>query len=122
MDSKQIHLVIIDIAIRYTQGMIPLLRSTRREGCLLYIQEQWLSLVPLLAFAKLVNIVKGKFFSIELLKSWGGRIPDSVLQEELQNPTAQQAIRGTTKAAILEGYPCCPKLIASSVYDTKTVH
>eukprot|EP00536_Pseudo-nitzschia_multiseries_P006112 jgi/Psemu1/14483/gm1.14483_g len=49
-------------------------------------------------------------------------IPDCVFQQELKNIRAQQAVRGTVKAAVLEGDPECAFLIASSVYDTKPVH
>lgn len=38
------------------------------------------------------------------------------------NRHAQIAVRGTVKAAVLEGDPGCPNLIATSVYDTKPVH
>jgi len=53
----------------------------------------------------------------------GGRgIPDSVLQAEVINRKDQLKVRGTVKAAVLEGDPGCPNLVASSVYDTKPVH
>ena len=53
----------------------------------------------------------------------GRGIPESVLQEEVLNPTAQRAVRGTVEAAVLEGDLDCPNLVASSVYDsTKPVH
>ena len=48
----------------------------------------------------------------------GRGIPDSVFQEEVQNLNAQRAVRGTVKAAVLEGDPGCPNSIASNVYDT----
>ena len=34
----------------------------------------------------------------------------------------QLKVRGTVKAAVLEGDKGCPNLIASSVYDSKPVH
>ena len=53
----------------------------------------------------------------------GGRgVPACVLQTEVLNRHAQIAVRGTVKAAVLEGDPGCPNLIATSVYDTKPVH
>jgi hypothetical protein len=52
----------------------------------------------------------------------GRGIPACVLQEPVINPRLQKAVRGTVKAAVLEGDPGCPNLIASSVYDTKPVH
>ena len=53
----------------------------------------------------------------------GGRgIPGCVAQQELTNRTAIEQVRGTVKAAKLEGDDDCPCLFASSVYDTKPVH
>jgi hypothetical protein len=53
----------------------------------------------------------------------GGRgIPACVLQDEVKNKKQQMLVRGTVKAAVLEGDPECPNLVASSVYDTKPVH
>ena len=45
-----------------------------------------------------------------------------VLQDEENNPVAQQAARGTFKADILEGDPGCSNIIVYSVYATKPVH
>ena len=52
----------------------------------------------------------------------GRGIPEGVLQDEVKNPVAQQGARSTVKAAVLEEYPGCANLIASSVYNTKPVH
>ena len=52
----------------------------------------------------------------------GRGIPECVLQGENNNPVAQREAPGTVKAAVLEGYPGCPNIIASRVYDTKPVH
>ena len=52
----------------------------------------------------------------------GRGIPPSVYQEEVKNITQQRDVRGTVKAAVLEGDPGCPNLVVSSVYDTKPVH
>ena len=52
----------------------------------------------------------------------GRGIPSCVFQEEIQNKNEQRLVRGTAKAAVLEGDPNCPNLITSSVYDTKPVH
>ena len=52
----------------------------------------------------------------------GRGIPPSVFQEEVNNITHQQAVRGTVKESVLKGGPGCPNLVASSVYDTKPVH
>ena len=52
----------------------------------------------------------------------GRGISGCVLQDEENNPVAQQAAQGTVKADFLEGDTGCPNLIESSVYDTKLVH
>ena len=49
-------------------------------------------------------------------------IPSSVKQEEVKNCKEQIKVKGTVKAAVLEGDPSCPNLVAASVYDTKPVH
>ena len=49
-------------------------------------------------------------------------IPKCVVQEEQLSKKGQDAVRGTTKAAVLKGDDECPSLIASSVYDSKPVH
>ena len=45
-----------------------------------------------------------------------------MIQEEVKNKRQQELVRGTAKAAVLEGDPDCPKLVAISVYDTKPVN
>ena len=52
----------------------------------------------------------------------GRGIPEYVIQDEEKNPVAQRAALGTVKAAVLEGDPVCPNIVASSMYDTKPVH
>eukprot|EP00957_Ditylum_brightwellii_P118027 9001642-Ditylum_brightwellii.AAC.1 len=53
----------------------------------------------------------------------GGRgLPDAVKQEEVTAKKGQTQVRGTVKAAVLEGDPDCPNIVVSSVYDTKPVH
>ena len=51
----------------------------------------------------------------------GRGIPSCVLQKEVKK-AEQAAVRGQTKAAVLEDDPECPNLVAFSVYDTKPVH
>jgi hypothetical protein len=47
----------------------------------------------------------------------GGRgFPASVLQEEVKARAEQVKVRGTTKAAVLEGDESCPNLVTVSVY------
>ena len=52
----------------------------------------------------------------------GRGLPVCVLQEELQNRSQKDKVRGTVCAAELVGDIDCPSLIAVSVYDTKPVH
>jgi hypothetical protein len=53
----------------------------------------------------------------------GGRgAPKCIIQEEVTDRKKQIAVRGTVKAAHLQGDDVIKCLIASSVYDTKPVH
>jgi len=53
----------------------------------------------------------------------GGRgLPAFVLQSEKTTKVEEEKVRGTVKAAVLNGDPLCPSLVAVSVYDTKPVH
>ena len=52
---------------------------------------------------------------------WRG-LPRMIIQKEVTADRDLRQARGTTKAAVLEGDPDCPDLIACSVYDTKPVH
>ena len=54
-------------------------------------------------------------------KSWRG-LPKCVIQEEVKNAEALRAVRGTVKAAVLEGDDEVPGLLAVSYYDQKPVH
>ena len=49
-------------------------------------------------------------------------IPACVAQKEMVSRKDQLKVRGTVKAAVLDGDEGCPNLIASSVHDTKPVH
>jgi hypothetical protein len=49
-------------------------------------------------------------------------LPKAVIQEEVKSRRDQLQVRGTVKAAVLEGDPDCASLVATSVYDTKPVH
>ena len=49
-------------------------------------------------------------------------IPPCVLQVEQKSRKDQIKVRGTVKAALLEGDAACPNLVACSIYDTKPVH
>jgi hypothetical protein len=53
----------------------------------------------------------------------GGRgAPKCIIQEEVKDRNKQIAVRGTVKAAHLQGDDVVKCLLASSVYDTKPVH
>eukprot|EP00957_Ditylum_brightwellii_P084676 6438645-Ditylum_brightwellii.AAC.1 len=53
----------------------------------------------------------------------GGRgIPDCVKQKQQKSKVNQRLVCETVNAAVHEGDPRYPCLIASSVYDTKPVH
>jgi hypothetical protein len=53
----------------------------------------------------------------------GGRgAPNCIIQEEVKDRNKQIAVRGTVKAAHLQGDDVVKCLVASSVYDTKPVH
>ena len=49
-------------------------------------------------------------------------IMDCVKRDEVKNQTKVNKVCGTVKAAKLEGNPNFPYLIATSIYDTKSVH
>eukprot|EP00957_Ditylum_brightwellii_P128554 9806242-Ditylum_brightwellii.AAC.1 len=49
-------------------------------------------------------------------------IPPSVIQEEKKRCNDQICACGRVKAAVPEGDPNCPQLVAWSIYDTKPVH
>eukprot|EP00957_Ditylum_brightwellii_P127394 9714644-Ditylum_brightwellii.AAC.1 len=56
-------------------------------------------------FAKLALQCNVYVYGVTRKGRWG--IPSCVLQEEVKNRTAQLAVRGTVKAAILRGDPEC---------------
>jgi hypothetical protein len=55
-------------------------------------------------------------------RTHGRGLPSHVLQKEVKSRTAQDAVRGTVKVALLKNDPEVPNVIACSVYDTKPVH
>ncbi len=52
----------------------------------------------------------------------GRGLPSCIIQNEETNNKKAEKIRGMMKAAVLEGDPNCPNVVAFSVYDTKPVH
>ena len=49
-------------------------------------------------------------------------IPAVVKQEEVKNRKKQIQVRGTAKAAVIQGDKECPDLVASRIYDKKPVN
>lgn len=49
-------------------------------------------------------------------------VPECVKQEVVANRKEQVKVRGTVKAAVLQGNGKCPDLVCCSVYDSKHVH
>ena len=49
-------------------------------------------------------------------------ITKNVFQDGVINRKELIKVRGTVKAEVLKGEPKFPALVATSVYDTKTVH
>lgn len=74
------------------------------------------------AFCKHAYNHKKKVLCHGVTRSGMRGIPNHVKQAEVKNRKDQIAVRGTVKAAVLEGDPTCPNLVASSVYDAKPVH
>ena len=50
------------------------------------------------------------------------RNPKAFCSTRSEEKERKISVRGTVKAAVLEGDPKFPNLVASSVYDTKPVH
>ena len=73
-------------------------------------------------FAKAALNHPKKVLTAGVARKNGRGIPLSVIQEEVKNPAEAYKVRGTVKAAVLQGDKDCPDLVAVSVYDTKPVH
>mmetsp|Transcript_22737 Transcript_22737/g.34392 ORF Transcript_22737/g.34392 Transcript_22737/m.34392 type:complete len:226 (+) Transcript_22737:1278-1955(+) len=52
----------------------------------------------------------------------GRGLPKCVIQEEVTNKSMKKFVRGTVKAAVLEGDDKCKDLVAVSYYNSKPVH
>jgi len=73
-------------------------------------------------FAREAYVGKNSTMVHGVTRKSGRGLPSCVLQEEIKNVKDAEKVRGQTKAAVLEGDPDCPNLVAFSVYDTKPVH
>jgi len=72
-------------------------------------------------FCREAFIGKNKVMTHGVARKKGRGIPEFVVQPEVKK-NLQHTVRGTTKAAILEGDPDCPEMVAFSVYDQKPVN
>jgi len=57
-----------------------------------------------------------------VVRKTGRGVPGCVLQETRKNPNEAALVRGTIKAAVLEGDPKCPNVCVLSFYDNKDVY
>mmetsp|Transcript_25091 Transcript_25091/g.54722 ORF Transcript_25091/g.54722 Transcript_25091/m.54722 type:complete len:1026 (-) Transcript_25091:83-3160(-) len=73
-------------------------------------------------FCKFAYLSKNKVKVFGVARKSGRGVPSIVKQDEVTSKEAKIQVRGTVKAAVLEGDPACPNLLCSSVYDTKPVH
>ncbi len=73
-------------------------------------------------FVRQAFVGKNSVMVHSVARKSGRGLPKVVVQEEIKNAKEAEKVRGTTKAAVLEGDPDCPQLVAFSVYDTKPVH
>ena len=108
-----------------TQGCSPL------HACVLFMFNQLKEKYHVCGLVNLYNSTKFCHFAFSgknkimlhgVMRKSSRGLPKSVIQEEIKNTKEQAKVRGTTKAAVLEGDPECPDLVAFSVYDTKPVH
>ena len=73
-------------------------------------------------FARAAYVHKQKIRISGPTRKSGCGLPSCVLQEEKKTPNEIRAVRGTVKAAVLDGDPDVPNLVAVSYYDQKPVH
>ena len=73
-------------------------------------------------FAKASFTHKNKVHISGPTRKCGRGLPQCVLQEEKMSPSEIHQVRGTVKAAVLEGDSEMPDLVAVSYYDQKPVH
>ena len=73
-------------------------------------------------FAKASFMHKNKVRISGPTRKSGRGLPQCVLQEEKTSPSEIRQVRGTVKAAVLEGDSEMPDLVAVSYYDQKPVH
>ena len=57
-----------------------------------------------------------------MTRKYGHGIPPSTTQEEFNRNKGHLEVCRKMKADVIKGYPKCPNIVVSSVYDTKPVH
>jgi hypothetical protein len=65
---------------------------------------------------------KNKVIVHGVARKSGRGVPKCINRDEVENKNLQAKVRGTTKAAVLEGDSEYPDIIAFSVHDTKPVN
>ena len=74
------------------------------------------------AFCRAAYLHSKKVLCHGVVRKGGRGAPKCIIQEEVKDRNKQIAVRGTVKAAHLQGDDVVKCLLASSVYDTKPVH
>ena len=67
-------------------------------------------------------LYRAKALADGVIRTSGRGLPPSVKQDDEKNVKRAEALKGTTKAAVLKNSVDSPDLLAVSVYDTKPVH
>jgi len=83
---------------------------------------EWIISTTLQNFARDTFTGKNKFMVHGVARKKGRGLPKCIIQDEVTNKNLQAEVRGTTKAAVLEGDNECPNIVAFSVYDTRPVN
>jgi len=83
---------------------------------------EWIISTTLQNFARDTFTGKNKFMVYGIVRKKGRGLPKCIIQDEVTNKNLQAEVRGTTKAAVLEGDNECPNIVAFSVYDTRPVN
>ena len=65
---------------------------------------------------------KEKMMYLGVVRTHNRGLPKDIIQKEGKNKNECRELRGTTKAAFLQGDDTTPKLLSCSIYDTKPVH
>ena len=101
------------------------------NSCILFMVDQLQSQCHVCRMVNLFNsarfckeafISKNKVMVHGVTRRANRALPECVVQWEEKTKKKQEQVKGTTKAAVREGDPEYPDLVAFSVYDTKPVH